>query len=251
MNPCTAYCLSLVQLSYASKNRREGFEMIRGIYETHLQVSQLERSVKFYESLGLVADQIVQRRRIAFFVFNKYSDHETMLGLWEIKAGEAVNKRHIAFHVTLDNLLKARDWLAEKGIPSKPVFGRDGSEPIVHANDPAAAIYFDDPDGNELELYARLPGQLPSPKAGEKDDCLLFSQARRTRLAVEGAAKFAGGAERFCSPDRSGSAPGRTGAAAASVFSELRFDPVLALHPLFTNGGNNQQKIGPASSSRI
>ncbi|MCS7460439.1 hypothetical protein N0M98_09825 [Paenibacillus doosanensis] len=39
------------------------------------------------------------------------------------------------------------------------MFGRDGSEPIVHASDPAASIYFDDPDGNELEFYARIPGE--------------------------------------------------------------------------------------------
>jgi len=61
-------------------------------------------------------------------------------------------------NVTLESLLEAKKWLADKGIISKPVFGRDGSEPIVHASDPAAAIYFDDPDGNELELYARIPG---------------------------------------------------------------------------------------------
>lgn len=133
--------------------------MIRGIYETHLQVSDLELSIKFYESLGLVFDSISQRRKIAFIVFNKYSEHETMLGLWQIKEGELVNKRHIAFNVSLENLLKAKEWLTHRGILSKPVFGRDGSELIVHASDPAAAIYFDDPDGNELELYARIPGE--------------------------------------------------------------------------------------------
>ncbi len=133
--------------------------MIRGIYETHLQGSNLEQSVRFYESLGLVIDYISKRRRIAFIVFNKYSEHETMLGLWEIKSDEQLSKRHIAFNVSLEDLLKAKEWLAERGIESKAVFGRDGSEPIVHASDPAAAIYFNDPDGNELEFYARIPGE--------------------------------------------------------------------------------------------
>ncbi|MEK3917376.1 VOC family protein [Paenibacillus sp. FSL H7-0331] len=133
--------------------------MIRGIYETHLQVSQLERSIQFYESLGLVIDSISHRRKIAFFVFNKHTEHETMLGLWQVSVGETVNKRHIAFNVSLDHVRMAKEWLAARGIETKSVFGRDGSEPIVHANDPAAAIYFDDPDGNELEFYARIPGE--------------------------------------------------------------------------------------------
>ncbi|NOU92725.1 VOC family protein [Paenibacillus sp. LMG 31456] len=131
--------------------------MIRGIYETHLQVGNLERSIEFYESLGLVIDSRSRRRKIAFIVFNKYSDFETMLGLWQVNEGGIVNKRHIAFNVTLENLMRAKDWLADRSIVSKPVFGREGFEPIVHASDPAAAIYFDDPDGNELEFYARLP----------------------------------------------------------------------------------------------
>jgi catechol-2,3-dioxygenase len=133
--------------------------MIRGMYETHIQVSDLNRSIKFYESLGLVVDSISVRRKIAFFCFNKYSQHETMLGLWEVKEGESVHTRHFAFNVTLEDLLNAKQWLAERGIMSKAVFGRDGSEPIIHANDPAAAIYFDDPDGNELEFYARISGE--------------------------------------------------------------------------------------------
>ncbi|MCR8629807.1 VOC family protein [Paenibacillus radicis (ex Xue et al. 2023)] len=133
--------------------------MIRGIYETHLQVSNLERSIEFYESLGLVIDSRSIRRKIAFIVFNKYSEYETMLGLWQVNEGGVVNKRHIAFNVTLENLLKAKEWLADRGIASKPVFGRGGAEPIVHASDPAAAIYFDDPDGNELEFYSRIPGE--------------------------------------------------------------------------------------------
>lgn len=132
--------------------------MIRGIYETHLQVADLERSIKFYESLGTTVDSI-SKRGIAFIVFNKYSEYETMLGLWQVKEGEQVNKRHIAFNVTLESLLKAKEWLADRGIMSKSVFGRDGSEPIVHSSDPAAAIYFDDPDGNELEFYARITGE--------------------------------------------------------------------------------------------
>ncbi|MFD0676516.1 MULTISPECIES: VOC family protein [unclassified Paenibacillus] len=138
--------------------------MIRGIYETHLQVSNLERSIEFYESLGLVIDSRSIRRKIAFIVFNKYFEYETMLGLWQVNEGGVVNKRHIAFNVTLENLLKAKEWLADRGIASKPVFGREGAEPIVHASDPAAAIYFDDPDGNELEFYSRIPGE---PRAFE------------------------------------------------------------------------------------
>lgn len=42
---------------------------------------------------------------------------------------------------------------------------RPAEEPVVLAWMPAAALYFDDPDGNQLEFIARLPDE-PRPELG-------------------------------------------------------------------------------------
>lgn len=49
------------------------------------------------------------------------------------------------------------EWLKEREIEPIPSFGKEPIEPIVHTWMPAAAIYFHDPDHNELELIAWLP----------------------------------------------------------------------------------------------
>ncbi|WP_342046155.1 VOC family protein [Bacillus sp. OTU530] len=70
-----------------------------------------------------------------------------------------MHKCHFAFDVNLEDLREAKNWLNKRGIETKLAFGRDGSEPIVHAWTPWAVIYFDDPGGNELEFYSYLPGK--------------------------------------------------------------------------------------------
>ena len=58
--------------------------MITGLFETHIQVSNLESSMKFYSALpGLELAMIEQKRRIAFYWIGKRG--EAMLGLWENK----------------------------------------------------------------------------------------------------------------------------------------------------------------------
>jgi len=133
---------------------------IQGIYETHLEISDLERSVAFYETLGLTLG--LKHGRGAFFWVSRPG--EQMLGLWLTKEGQAVNKRSFAFQTTLENVLQAGEWLSGKNIPLSPVFGRQPTEPIVHPWMPAATVYFHDPDGNELKLLALLqeePVQMP------------------------------------------------------------------------------------------
>lgn len=130
--------------------------MIKGIREIHLQVSSLEKSIEFYLSLGLLLSGVDNARRIAFFNITVPEKNHQMLGLWENRK-TAIDIRHFAFEVDLTDIRNAKDWLNQRGILTRAVFGRDNSEPIVHYNTPAASVYFDDPDGNELELYAYIP----------------------------------------------------------------------------------------------
>lgn len=129
--------------------------MIRKLYETHIEVSDLARSIEFYRGLGLDLAYEVPSRKVAFFWIGEPGAH--MLGVWEVTEGRPPARRHFAFGVDEEDIRHAREWLAERGIETRNAFGKDGSEPMVHSWMPAAAIYFDDPDGNSLEFLCMLP----------------------------------------------------------------------------------------------
>jgi len=130
--------------------------MIKGLYETHVQVSDLENAIKFYtEILGLEFAHKEENRRIAFLWIGK--NKESMLGLWEQK--ENLQTRHFAFTAEKEDILNySVEFLKNKNL--KPYnFLKDGIEkPMVFAWMPALAIYFNDPDGNQLEFISILEG---------------------------------------------------------------------------------------------
>lgn len=127
--------------------------MIQSLYETHLEVSDLERSIAFYEGLGLTLGQ--KHIKGAFFWVTRPGGQ--MLALWLTGEGRPVQKRSFGFQVPADRILGAAAWLQERGIVPVAQFGREPVEPIVHPWMPAATVYFEDPDGNSLKLAAMLP----------------------------------------------------------------------------------------------
>lgn len=132
--------------------------MIKGIYETHLLVANLEKAIDFYNNvLGLDFCHTDEKRRIAFFWVGKPKAY--MLGLWE-KPKAALEKRHFAFRCNAADILhRSVSYLKERKLQPYN-FLNDGSEkPMVFAWMPAIAIYFDDPDGNVLEFIAVLEGK--------------------------------------------------------------------------------------------
>lgn len=132
--------------------------MIKGLYESHLPVSNLEESILFYESLGL---KLYKRYgSIAFFWI---VEGQSWLGLWEgdeYQTKYHPSLRHIAFQVDIDDLEKSIDWLKSKGINPKKSFDMEPIEPIVLPDQAHAVVYFDDPDENSLEFISRLPVEL-------------------------------------------------------------------------------------------
>lgn len=132
--------------------------MIKGLYETHLSVASLERSVNFYKNiLGLQQCSYSEERRVAFFWIGKA--RQAMLGLWE-KPKTEIDIRHFAFSCDIGDVVnKAVNFLNERNL--KPYnFLKDGSErPMVFAWMPAISIYFNDPDEHVLEFIAILPGK--------------------------------------------------------------------------------------------
>lgn len=132
--------------------------MIKGLYETHLFVESLERSVDFYKNvLGLEQCSYSDERRVAFFWIGK--PQQAMLGLWE-KSKNEIDIRHFAFHCDTEDILhNSINFLKERNL--KPYnFLKDGTErPMVFAWMPAISIYFDDPDGHVLEFISILKGE--------------------------------------------------------------------------------------------
>jgi lactoylglutathione lyase len=139
-------------------------QMITGLFETHVQVSQLEKAMVFYERLpGIMPAHVDKDRRIAFYWLGKPG--EAMLGLWET-VGRPIATRHFAFRCAAENFTEQASAFLQQNDLAGYNFLNDGtSRPMVFAWMPAIAIYFKDPDGNELELIAMLP-QDPRPERG-------------------------------------------------------------------------------------
>ena len=80
---------------------------ITGLFETHLHVKNLERSMEFYEkTLGLELGLKEQARRVAIYWIGGHG--KTALGLWEKppwaserNAGGQIITQHFAFEVDL------------------------------------------------------------------------------------------------------------------------------------------------------
>jgi GNAT superfamily N-acetyltransferase len=63
---------------------------------------------------------------------------------------------HIALRAALSDVLAACDGLRAKGVTPLSFFGAETSEPSVIGWMPAAAVYFRDPDGHQIEYLAML-----------------------------------------------------------------------------------------------
>ncbi|BAO77232.1 VOC family protein [Winogradskyella sp. PG-2] len=132
--------------------------MIKGLYETHLFVENLERSIDFYSNvLGLELCRKRDDRRTAFFWIGQ--PKQQMLGLWE-KPKDEIDIRHFAFQCDPDWILnESVNFLKDKKLNFWN-FLNDGTErPMVFAWMPAIAIYFSDPDGHDLEFIGLLEGE--------------------------------------------------------------------------------------------
>ncbi|AST93676.1 extradiol dioxygenase [Sutcliffiella cohnii] len=124
--------------------------MIKGLFEAHLPVSNLEKAKEFYKSLNL--ELAWEDEDTAFFWIEK---EKSWLGLWE---GEEVETpyhpslRHIAFRVDYEFMKDSLNWLEERNINAVPFGKRTSVEPFVRPNQGNASVYFQDPDGNSLEF---------------------------------------------------------------------------------------------------
>lgn len=137
---------------------------IRDLFETHLTVGDLRRSMAFFgDGLGLPLARVFPERKVAFYWIGRAG--QSMLGLWETGSGPLRMNLHLAFAVDLPDLLQAPSRLRAAGISPRDFAGSPADEPVVLAWMPAASVYFNDPDGNQLEFLCMLP-DAPEPELG-------------------------------------------------------------------------------------
>ena len=136
--------------------------VIQGLFETHIKVSNLEKSIQFYQDiLGLELGHL-DPRRVAFFWIG--APGNAMLGVWE-NPEEAKTKLHFAFATSLEQMRTIRETLQEHGLEYQNFSGSNTDSLEVLAWMPAISVYFLDPDGHRLEFITMLPDP-PKPELG-------------------------------------------------------------------------------------
>jgi len=134
-----------------------------GLFEAHLTVSDLGRSIDFYRDVvGLPLALLLRERGAALFWIG--GPGEAMLGLWSLGSAPMGLSLHVALKASLREVLAACDGLRANGVTPLSFFGAETSEPSVIGWMPAAAVYFRDPDGHLIEYLA----MLEEPPRGER-----------------------------------------------------------------------------------
>jgi lactoylglutathione lyase len=137
---------------------------VAGLFEAHLTVSDLRRSVAFYRDVvGLSLALETPERGAAFFWVGRPG--EALLGLWSLGSAPVGLVLHVAFKASLEDVLGACDRLRSLGVTPLSFFASEANEPSVIGWMPAAAVYFRDPDGHLLEYLAMLD-EPPRPDRG-------------------------------------------------------------------------------------
>ena len=137
---------------------------VTGLFETHLTVSDLDRSMTFYRDVvGLPVALEVPERGAVFHWIGGVG--EAMLGLWSIGSAPMNMQLHIAFEMAFADVLAAPEHLLVHGIQPLSFYAEPASEPSLIGWMPAAAVYFRDPDNHMLEYLAMLEGS-PKPELG-------------------------------------------------------------------------------------
>jgi lactoylglutathione lyase len=137
---------------------------VRGLFETHLTVGDLDRAIQFYRDvIGLSLALEVPDRGAAFFWVGEPGG--AMLGLWSLGSMPMGLSLHVAFSVSLQDVLGACGLLRGLGITPLSFFAEETDEPSVIGWMPAAAVYLRDPDGHLLEYLAMLD-ESPRPEVG-------------------------------------------------------------------------------------
>jgi lactoylglutathione lyase len=128
--------------------------IIQGIFETHLEVKNLKKSMDFYEKvLGLKLGRYEEGRRRAFYLIEK--EPISMISIVEKKDPDL---RHMAFRVNYEDINQMIPFLNNQGVDILPGWNKaNPNEPLVYPWLGSASVFFNDIDGNRLEFLTMLP----------------------------------------------------------------------------------------------
>ena len=136
---------------------------VTALFETHLTVTDLDRSVAFYRDVVGLELAYTQPDRGAAFLWVG-APGQGMLGLW--KSNPVLRMRlHLAFSVSLEDILAAPAALRGSGVVPHGFLDEETDEPVVFAWMPAAVVFCTDPDGHSVEFLSMLP-DAPRPDLG-------------------------------------------------------------------------------------
>jgi catechol 2,3-dioxygenase len=112
-----------------------------------VQVTDRTRAEQFYGDLlglPLCARYDEDGMKMAFFTLGNHHDFAVNEVSGEIARGDATGLHHVAFKIgdTLDHLREAKVRLEAAGVTLRPV-----------DHEVTKSLYFEDPDGNGVELY--------------------------------------------------------------------------------------------------
>ena len=133
------------------------------LYETHLAVADTAVSQSFYTQV--VGLEFAHRDRTRDIVFLWAGDQKrSMLGLWgpSTTYGGDFHRSHLAFAVSLEELVASGEKLRRHGVICQDFNGKQTDEPSVIGWMPSAQLYFRDPDGHSVEFIALLD-ETPDP----------------------------------------------------------------------------------------
>jgi len=130
------------------------------LYETHIPVADTRAAEKFYTQIVGLPFAYRDPTRDIVFVWADVKE-KAMVGLWGPNTAYGsqngiVQKCHIGFAVSLEELLAAIPRLNQNGIETLGFGGQQTHEPTVIGWMPSAQIYFRDPDGHLLEFISIL-----------------------------------------------------------------------------------------------
>jgi catechol-2,3-dioxygenase len=115
---------------------------ILGVYEVAIRVKDLSRSERFY--LDVLNLEVGIRDEKRNWLFLKAGGDAGMIVLQEDKGEWPL--QHFAFTIDEADIETASAMLREKGV--------EVEGPVFHQWMNSTSLYFDDPDGNQLELLA-------------------------------------------------------------------------------------------------